>query len=100
MLGPGLLNVMLAVGIASITGYTRLVRGTVLSAREELYVEAARVIGCRIRFRHLLPNVVGPVIVLATLDIASAILAASSLSFLGMGVQPPNSVGLHAQQRA
>jgi peptide/nickel transport system permease protein len=94
MLGPGLLNVMLAVGIASITGYARLVRGTVLSAKEEVYVEAARVIGCqdrRILTRHLLPNVIGPVIVLATLDVASAILAASSLSFLGLGVQPPTA---------
>ncbi len=94
MLGPGLFNVMLAVGIASITGYARLVRGTVLSAKEEPYVEAAQVVGCpdrRILFRHLLPNVVGPVIVLATLDIAAAILAASGLSFLGMGVQPPTS---------
>ncbi len=94
MLGPGLFNVMLAVGIASITGYARLVRGTVLSAKEQTYVEAARVLGCpdiRILFRHLLPNTIGPVIVLATLDIAAAILAASSLSFLGLGVQPPTA---------
>lgn len=94
MLGPGLFNVMLAVGIASITGYARLVRGTVLSAKEQTYVEAARVVGCQTRkilFRHLLPNVIGPVIVLATLDVASAILAASSLSFLGLGVQPPTA---------
>ena len=94
MLGPGLLNVMLAVGIASITGYARLVRGTVLSAKEQTYVEAAKVVGCRvikILFRHLLPNIIGPVIVLATLDVASAILAASSLSFLGLGVQPPTA---------
>lgn len=94
MLGPGLFNVMIAVGIASITGYARLVRGTVLSAKEHAYIEAARVVGCsdsRILFRHLLPNVIGPVIVLATLDIASAILAASSLSFLGLGVQPPTA---------
>lgn len=94
MLGPGLLNVMIAVGIAGITGYARLVRGTVLSTREEVYVEAARAIGCpdmKILFRHILPNVVGPVIVLATLDVASAVLAASSLSFLGLGVQPPTA---------
>ena len=94
MLGTGLFNVMLAVGIASITGYARLVRGTVLSAKEETYVEAARVIGCpdrRILGKHLLPNVIGPVIVLATLDVAAAILAASSLSFLGLGVQPPTA---------
>jgi peptide/nickel transport system permease protein len=94
MLGPGLFNVMLAVGIASITGYARLVRGTVLGAKEQPYVEAARVVGCRdgrILSRHLLPNVVGPVVVLATLDVAAAILAASSLSFLGLGVQPPTA---------
>jgi ABC-type dipeptide/oligopeptide/nickel transport system permease subunit len=94
MLGPGLFNVMLAVGIASITGYARLVRGSVLSAKEETYVVAARVVGCRdtrILARHCLPNVIGPVIVLATLDVASAILAASSLSFLGLGVQPPTA---------
>jgi len=94
MLGPGLFNVMLAVGIASITGYARLVRGTVLSAKQHTYVEAARVVGCRdarILSRHLLPNLVGPVIVLATLDVAAAILAASALSFLGLGVQPPTA---------
>lgn len=94
MLGPGLLNVMVAVGIAGITGYARLVRGSVLSAKENLYVEAARVVGCPDRIilrRHLLPNIIGPVIVLATLDVAAAILSASSLSFLGLGVQPPTA---------
>ncbi|MGQ9667057.1 MAG: nickel transporter permease [Anaerolineae bacterium] len=94
MLGPGLLNVMVAVGIAGITGYARLVRGSVLSAKENIYVEAARVVGCPDRIilrRHLLPNVIGPIIVLATLDVASAILSASSLSFLGLGVQPPTA---------
>lgn len=94
LLGPGLWNVMIAVGIAGITGYARLVRGSVLSAKEHLYVEAARLIGCpngTILFRHLLPNITGPVIVLATLDVGTAILAASSLSFLGLGVQPPTA---------
>jgi peptide/nickel transport system permease protein len=94
MLGPGLLNVMVAVGIAGITGYARLVRGSVLSAKENVYVEAARVVGCPdhiILRRHLLPNIIGPVIVLATLDVAAAILSASSLSFLGLGVQPPTA---------
>jgi ABC-type dipeptide/oligopeptide/nickel transport system permease subunit len=92
LLGVGLENVMIAVGIAGIAGYARVVRGSVFSAKEQLYVEAARVVGCnspRILFRHVLPNVVAPVIVLATLDVAHAILAASSLSFLGLGVQPP-----------
>jgi peptide/nickel transport system permease protein len=94
MLGPGLLNVMVAVGIAGIPGYARLVRGSVLSAKENVYVEAARVVGCPdhiILRRHLLPNIIGPVIVLATLDVAAAILSASSLSFLGLGVQPPTA---------
>jgi peptide/nickel transport system permease protein len=92
VLGPSLRNVMLAVGIASIPAYTRLVRGSVLSAREFVYVEAARVIGCRdqvIMFRHILPNVTAPVIVLGTLQVATAILSAAGLSFLGMGIQPP-----------
>lgn len=92
LLGVGLENVMLAIGIAGITGYARLVRGSVLSAKEHAYVEAARSVGAsngRILVRHLLPNVVAPVIVLATLDVAHAILSASSLSFLGLGAQPP-----------
>jgi len=92
LLGVGLANVMIAVGIAGISGYARVVRGAVLSAKEHVYVDAARVVGCRsnrIMFRHVLPNVVAPVIVLATLDVAHAILAASSLSFLGLGAQPP-----------
>lgn len=92
VLGPSLRNVMLAVGIASIPAYTRLVRGSVLSARELVYVEAARVVGTPdlgIMFRHILPNVTAPVIVLGTLQVATAILSAAGLSFLGMGVQPP-----------
>jgi peptide/nickel transport system permease protein len=92
VLGPGLTNAMIAVGIGAIPTYVRLVHGSVLSARENLYVDAARVVGCgtgRIMFRHILPNVVAPVIVLATLGIATAILSAASLSFLGLGAQPP-----------
>jgi peptide/nickel transport system permease protein len=92
LLGPGMDNVIVAVGISGIPGYARVVRGCVLSAREEVYVEAARSVGCRdghIVVRHLLPNILGPVIVLSTLDIAWAILTASSLSFLGLGAQPP-----------
>lgn len=91
-LGPGLFNVVIAVGVAGIPGYTRLVRGSVLSVRKSLYVRAARTVGCRdlrIVFYHILPNVLAPAIVLATLDVAWAILNASSLSFLGLGVQPP-----------
>ncbi len=92
LLGVGLENVMVAIGIAGITGYARVVRGSVLSAKERAYVEAARSVGSsnrRILVRHLLPNVVAPVIVLATLDVAHAILSASSLSFLGLGAQRP-----------
>ncbi len=92
MLGPSLRNVMIAVGISSVPVYTRVVRGGVLSARESAYIEAARVIGCRNRrvmFLHLLPNVITPVIVLSTLSVATAILTAAGLSFLGLGAQPP-----------
>lgn len=91
-LGPGLQNVMLAVGIASVPLYSRLVRGTCLALRELDYVMAARTIGSsdlRIMLRHILPNLVGPVIVLSTLQIGSAILVGSALSYLGMGAQPP-----------
>ncbi|NLE77138.1 MAG: ABC transporter permease [Chloroflexi bacterium] len=92
VLGPGLSNAMIAVGISNIPTYIRLVRGGVLSARENVYVDAARVIGCsttRIMYQHILPNVVAPVIVLSTLGIATSILSAASLSFLGLGAQPP-----------
>ncbi len=91
-LGPGVRNVILAVGIAGIPNYTRLARGQVLSARRQPYVRAAITVGCtnlRILLRHILPNILGPMIVLATLDVGWAILNASALSFLGLGVQPP-----------
>jgi peptide/nickel transport system permease protein len=91
-LGQSLINVMIAVGISSIPGYTRIVRGSVLSAREHEYVTAARTSGstdARLMTRHILPNVVAPVIVISTVGIAWAIIAAASLSFLGMGAQPP-----------
>jgi peptide/nickel transport system permease protein len=94
MLGPNLRNVMIAVGIAGIPTYARLTRGSVLSAREALYIEAARVIGVpdgTILRRHILPNVVAPVIVAATLGTGGAILAAAALSFLGLGAQPPTA---------
>jgi peptide/nickel transport system permease protein len=92
ILGSSLTNVMIAVGISGIATYTRVVRGSVLSAKEMLYVLSARAVGCRDRriiFVYLLPNVLGPVIVLATLGIAGAILSASGLSFIGLGAQPP-----------
>lgn len=92
ILSPGLVNVTIAVGIAGIGGYIRVVRGSVLGVKEELYVEAAQAIGCRDRriiWRHILPNISGSVLVLVTMDVAWAILRATSLSFLGLGAQPP-----------
>jgi ABC-type dipeptide/oligopeptide/nickel transport system permease subunit len=92
VLGSGAANVVLAVGIAGIPQYARLVRGQALSIRRRSYVRAAWTIGCtntRILLRHILPNILGAIIVLATLDVGWAILNASALSFLGLGVQPP-----------
>ncbi|MGI9252923.1 MAG: ABC transporter permease, partial [Thermomicrobiales bacterium] len=92
ILGSSLFSLMLAVGIAAIPEYTRVVRATVLSAREAEYVTAARVIGAPDRsliIRHILPNVLPPVIVLATLGMAGAIILGSTLSFLGLGIKPP-----------
>jgi len=92
VLTPGLTNVMIAVGLSAVPGYARLVRASVLSARENLYVEAARAIGGRDRLiltRYILPNVVAPLIVTATLGLGTAILSAAALSFLGLGSQPP-----------
>jgi len=92
ILGSSLTNLMIAVGIAAIPDYVRVTRGTVLSMKEREFVMAARVIGCRgpiIVLRHILPNVVAPVIVLATLGMAAAIITGSALSFLGLGIKPP-----------
>jgi peptide/nickel transport system permease protein len=93
ILGPGLGNATIAVGVAAIPQYTRLVRGTILSAKENTYVEAAKLIGCkdiRILFLHLLPNISAPIIVLSTMSIAWAIVYGASLSYLGLGAQPPS----------
>jgi len=92
LLGTGLTNAVLAVAISTIPTYTRTVRGSILSAKELLYVDAARVMGVPDRLilvRHLLPNVIAPIIILMTLGVAWAILSISSLSFLGLGAQPP-----------
>jgi peptide/nickel transport system permease protein len=92
VLGPSLTSLMVAVGISSIPTYARLTRASVLSARENLYVDAARVVGAddtAILLRHILPNVVAPIIVVATLGVGAAILVAATLSFLGLGSQPP-----------
>jgi peptide/nickel transport system permease protein len=92
VLTPGLTNVMIAVGLSAVPTYARLVRASVLSARENLYVEAARALGGRdlgILTRYILPNVVAPLIVTATLGLGTAILSAAALGFLGLGSQPP-----------
>lgn len=91
-LGPSLQNALLALGIASFPSYTRIVRGQVLTLREENYVDAARVAGAsnsRIMFRHLVPNLFGTLIVYGTLRVSTAILAEAGLSYLGLGAQPP-----------
>lgn len=93
MLGNGLMNVMIAVGIGSIPGYARLVRASILSIKEQEYIEAAKSVGAsdfHIIFRHVLPNCLAPIIVQATMSIAQAITAAAGLSFIGLGIQPPN----------
>jgi peptide/nickel transport system permease protein len=92
VIGPNLRNLMIAVGISGVPLYARLVRGSVLVAKEQLYVDAARVTGVPVRVilvRHILPNVVAPVIVAGTLGMGTAILAAAALSFIGLGSQPP-----------
>lgn len=92
VLGPSLNNVILALATIGWVGYARLVRGQVLKVREMEYVTAARALGARsfrVILRHVLPNVINPVIVMATLGLAGAILAEAALSFLGLGVQPP-----------
>jgi peptide/nickel transport system permease protein len=92
VLGSGLTNVMIAIGIGSIPVYARVMRGQVLALRNEQYVEAARAVGVghlRLIFRHILPNTLSAIVVVATLGIAGAILAGAGLSFIGMGAQPP-----------
>jgi peptide/nickel transport system permease protein len=91
-LGPSLTNAMIAIGVSATPVFVRLTRAQVLNAKVEDYVEAARAVGnphWRIVLRHILPNVVAPVMVQATLAIAAAIIAEASLSFLGLGQQPP-----------
>lgn len=91
-LGPGMQNVILAIGISYIPSFARLMRSSVLTVRELDYVSAAEALGssdARILFRHILPNSLNPIIVMVTLSLAGAILSAAGLSFLGMGAQPP-----------
>ena len=92
-LGPSLGNAMIAIGVTATPIFVRLSRGQVLAVRAEEYVEAARAVGnppARILLRHILPNILPPVIVQATLAVAAAIIAEASLSFLGLGQQPPS----------
>ena len=91
-LGPGLVNLMIAVGISSIPRYARIVHSSVLTIRDYEYVEAARAVGSsdlRIIFKHILPNCLAPLIVQSTLGVATAIIVAAALSFIGLGIQPP-----------
>ncbi len=92
ILGPSLTNAMIAVGVMAVPQYARIVRGSVLSVRGLEYVQAARALGAgdgRILTRAILPNVGGPIIVTASLGLATAVLEAAGLSFLGLGAQPP-----------
>jgi peptide/nickel transport system permease protein len=92
ILGPGLNQGLFAVTATSLPRPTRLIRGSVLSAKENVWAEAARTLGAtdrRIMFRHILPNVLAPMIVLATFILATAVITEASLSFLGIGAQPP-----------
>ena len=92
ILGQGLGNVILALGIGGTAGNARIIRSAVLTIKENVYIEAARALGCRdwhLILRYILPNVAAPIMVVATLGLGTAILAESSLSFLGFGVPPP-----------
>ena len=92
VLGPGLINALIAIGIVSIPAYARVMRASVLATKENDYVLAARSLGAtstRILLRSVLPNAITPLIVQGTLGIATAILDAAALSFLGLGAQPP-----------
>jgi peptide/nickel transport system permease protein len=92
--GPGVFNLIFALSLGGWVGYARLVRAQVLAAREKEYVEAARALGAndlRILARHILPNIIQPVIVQAAIGMAGAILAEATMSFLGLGVPPPTA---------
>jgi len=92
VLGTGLPNIMIALGIAWVPYYARMVRASVLEAKERVYVDAARALGSRdlrVVVRHVLPNVLTPVLVMSSMGVANAILAGAALSFLGLGAQAP-----------
>ena len=91
-LGTSMFNLMLAISISNIAPFARIVRSSVLTIRNEEYIEAARAIGAsdvRIILRHIIPNCMAPIIVQATLSVAGSILAIASLSFIGLGIAPP-----------
>jgi len=91
-LGPGIVNIIIAISISCWPGYARLVRGEVIAKKEEMFVQAARALGAgtgRILRRHILPNILTPVIIKISLDIGFAILTVASLGFIGIGVKPP-----------
>ena len=91
-LGPGITNVMIAVGIGTVPTYARIVRASVLTLRDQEFIEAARSVGAsdfRLIFKHILPNCMAPIIVQTTLGLANAILSAAALSFIGLGIAPP-----------
>jgi peptide/nickel transport system permease protein len=91
--GPGIYKVVLAVAVTGWAGYARLIRGQTLAIKEEPYIESARAIGEKDRniiFRYVLPNAISPLIVMVTMTFPAAILLSSSMSFLGLGVQPPS----------
>lgn len=93
VLGPGIVNAMIAIGIVYTPIFARITRGSVLTIKQSVFVRAARSLGAtdaRILRTHILPNVIAPIIVQASLSLAFAILAEAALSFLGLGVQPPN----------
>jgi peptide/nickel transport system permease protein len=93
ILGPDINNVIIAVGIAAVPQFVRVTRGSTLSVREDEYVTAARALGQtdpRILFRHVLPNIIAPIVVLSTLRVAAAVISAAALSFVGLGAQPPS----------
>ena len=92
-LGPSIINLMIATSISSVPRYARIVRASVLSIRDQEFIEAAKAIGAsnaRIIFKHIIPNSLAPVIVQGTLGVASAILSTAGLSFIGLGIQPPD----------
>ncbi len=94
ILGPSFINILIVFAVARWMLYCRVTRGVVMSLREQAFVDAARAIGCtdnRIIGRHILPNLITPILTLAALDVPRNILTESSLSFLGFGIQPPES---------